>query len=125
MSGLQKRNLMIRLKHKLTEGLAMSVVRVNKLRVGSFAKVVAIAQATIAFIYGLIFTLAVIGGELDKSSSLVRNLGVSIGVLGLSVIIFPVVAYILGWIQGAVAGIILNFVFKESGGLELETEDVK
>lgn len=103
----------------------MKAVRVEKLRVGSFAKVVAITQAIFAFIYGAIVTLGVIAGQIQSDSSVVRNLGVSLSILGLAVIIFPAVAYVIGWIQGAIAAVILNFVFKESNGLEIELQDVK
>lgn len=103
----------------------MKSIRVNKLRVGSFAKVVAITQAIIAFVYGAIATLAVVAGVIKESSSFVQSLGVSIGVIGVGIVLFPVVAYFIGWLQGAIAAVILNFVFKESSGLELEIEDVK
>lgn len=103
----------------------MKAIRVEKLRVGSFAKVVAITQAIIAFIYGAIITLGVIAGQFTNDSSFVQSLGVSVGVLGLSVVILPAIAYVVGWIQGAVAAVILNFVFKESQGLEVEIQDVK
>lgn len=103
----------------------MSAIRVNKLRVGSFAKVVAITQAILAFIYGLIFTVGVAGGEISRHTTVVHELGISLGLLGMAVIIFPIVGYIVGWVQGAVAAMVLNLVFRESGGLELEVEDVK
>ena len=103
----------------------MKAVRVEKLRVGSFAKVVAITQAIFAFIYGAIVTLGVIAGQITSDSSVVDSLGVSVAILGLAIVIFPAVAYVIGWIQGAIAAVILNFVFKESNGLEIELEDVK
>jgi len=103
----------------------MKLVRVGKLRVGSFAKVVAITQAIFAFIYGAGITLGVIAGQITSKSSVVEDLGVSLGILGLAIIIFPAIAYVVGWVQGAIAAIILNFVFKESNGLEIELEDVK
>lgn len=103
----------------------MKAIRVEKLRVGSFAKVVAITQAIIAFIYGAIVTLSVAAGQITSSSSFVQSVGVSVGVLGLAVVLFPAIAYVIGWVQGAIAAIILNFVFKEGGHLELEISDIK
>ncbi len=103
----------------------MKTIRVNKLRVGSFAKVVAVTQSIIAFVYGAAFTLAVVAGQITEQSSIVKGLGISIVVFSLAIVLFPVVAYIIGWVQGAIASLILNFVFSESGGLDLEIEDVK
>lgn len=103
----------------------MKAIRVQKLRVGSFAKVVAITQAIIAFIYGAIVTLSVAAGQITSDSSVVQSVGISVGVLGLAVVIFPAIAYVVGWVQGAVAAIILNFVFKEGGTLDIEISDIK
>lgn len=103
----------------------MKAIRVEKLRVGSFAKVVGIVQAIIAFIYGAIITLSVIAGQITSDSSVVRSLGVSVGVLGLAVVLFPAVAYVIGWVQGAVAAIVLNFAFKEGAHLDIEVSDIK
>lgn len=103
----------------------MRSVRVNRLRVGSFAKVIAVTQSILAFFYGAVFTLGVVAGQITNDSSVVKSLGISVTVFGLAIVIFPAVAYVIGWIQGAIAAVILNFVFKESEGLELELEDVK
>ncbi len=103
----------------------MSVLRVNKLRVGSFAKVVAIAQAVVALLYGAGFTLAVVAGEITKDSQILKDLGVGVGAAGFAVVLLPLIAFVVGWVQGAVAAVILNFVFRESNGLELEVEEVK
>lgn len=103
----------------------MKKVQVTKLGVGSFARVVAVTQAIIAFVYGLIATLGVAAGEINEDTSFVSTLGVSVAVLGLAVVIFPIIGYIIGWIQGAIVSSVLNFVFKEAGGLTLEIEEKK
>ncbi len=100
----------------------MKKITVTKVGVGSLGKVVGIVQATIAFIVGLIFTVAAAAGEITDDSSFVRSLGVSVGIFAIGVVLYPIVAFVIGWIQGVVAAIILNFVFKESGGLDIETE---
>ncbi len=97
-------------------------VTVTRFKVGSLAKVVGIAQAVIAFIIGLIATLAAAAGQITDSSRIVESLGITAAYFAVGVVIYPLVAFLIGWVQGAVAAIILNFVFKESGGLELETE---
>lgn len=103
----------------------MKSIRVNKLKVGSFAKVVGITQAVFGFIYGLLLTIGVASEAINEDTTVVATLGVSLLTLGMSIVIFPLVAFVVGWIQGAVMALILNFVFQESQGLELEIEDVK
>lgn len=103
----------------------MKSIRVNKLKVGSFAKVVGITQAVFGFIYGLLLTLGVASEAINEDTTVIATLGVSLLTLGLSIVIFPLVAFVVGWIQGAVMALILNFVFQESQGLELEIEDAK
>lgn len=97
-------------------------ITVTRLSVGSLAKVVGIVQATIAFIIGLVATLAVAAGQITNDSQIVDSFGITAAYFAVGVVIYPLVAFLIGWVQGAVAAIILNFVFKESGGLELETE---
>ena len=43
----------------------------------------------------------------------------------MAVLLVPFVAFIVGWIQGAIVALILNFVFAESNGLDVVIEDKK
>lgn len=106
-------------------GFLVKTIRVNKLRVGSFAKVVGITQAVFGFIYGLLVTIGVASEAINQDTKVVATLGVSILTLGMSIIIFPLIGFIVGWVQGAVMALILNFVFQESNGLEINYEEVK
>lgn len=103
----------------------MKTISINKIRVGSFAKVVGITQAVFGFVYGLVLSIGVASEAITVNTSFVRALGISVFVIGLSVLIIPFVAFVVGWLQGALAALILNFVFMESGGLDLEVEDKK
>lgn len=103
----------------------MKTISIQKIRVGSFAKVVGITQAVFGFVYGLVLSIGVAAGAIKSDTGFVKSLGVSVLAIGLSVILIPFIAFIIGWIQGAVAAIILNFVFTESKGLDLEVEETK
>ncbi|MCA9343033.1 hypothetical protein KC950_03430 [Candidatus Saccharibacteria bacterium] len=103
----------------------MKTISVQKLKVGSFAKVVGITQAVFGFVYGLVLSIGVAAGAIEETTGFVQSLGVSILVIGLSVIIIPLIAYVIGWIQGAITALILNFVFAESDGLDIVIEDKK
>lgn len=100
----------------------MKTLTINKVRVGSFAKVVGITQAVFGFVYGLVLTLGVTSQAIQSDTGFVAALGLSVFVLGLSVVLLPLFGFLLGWVQGAVVALVLNFVFAESNGLELEVE---
>jgi hypothetical protein len=103
----------------------MKSITLNKVGVGSFAKVVGITQAVFGFIYGLILTVSVASESITSDTPFVKALGVSVFTLGMSIILLPLIFFVIGWVQGAVMALILNFVFKESKGLDLEIEDKK
>lgn len=101
----------------------MRQLSVERVGVGSLAKVVGLTQAVMAFVVGLITSLGVAAGSISESTTFVRTMGVSITALGLGVVIFPAIAFVVGWVQGVVAAVVLNFVFKETNGLQLEVEE--
>lgn len=103
----------------------MKTITINKLRVGSFAKVVGITQAVFGFVYGLVLSIGVAAEAITAQTGFVRSLGISVFIIGMSVILLPFIAFVIGWIQGAIAALILNFVFAESNGLDIEIEDKK
>ncbi len=100
----------------------MKTLVLTKFNVGSFAKVVGITQAVIGFAYGLVLTVAVAANSITASTSFVKTLGISVFTLGMSVLFLPVIGFVVGWVQGAIVALVLNFVFKESKGLEMEVE---
>lgn len=100
----------------------MKTLTINKVKVGSFAKVVGITQAVFGFVYGLVLTLGVGSEAIKADTGFVAALGLSVFTLGLAVVILPFIGFLVGWIQGAVAALVLNFVFAESNGLELEVD---
>ncbi len=103
----------------------MKTLTIQKIRVGSFAKVVGITQAVFGFVYGLILSIGVASEAITANTGFVKALGISVFAIGLAVILIPFIAFVIGWIQGAVAAIILNFVFTESKGLDLEVSESK
>lgn len=100
----------------------MKTLTINKVKVGSFAKVVGITQAVFGFVYGLVLTLGVTSQAIQDDTGFVTALGLSVFTLGLAVVLLPFIGFLVGWIQGAVAALVLNFVFAESNGLELEVD---
>lgn len=101
----------------------MKTVTIKKVSVGQYAKLWGIVQATIAFILGAIATVSVAAGAIHKDSSFLRTTGLSLAALGLGVILYPLIAFFLGWLQGAISALIINYFFNESGGLEINIEE--
>jgi hypothetical protein len=103
----------------------MKKIIVTKLSVGSFAKTVGAFQATFAFVIGVFVSFATAAGIISESTSFIQTLGLSLWVFGLGIIIYPIVAFFIGWIQGAIGAVILNFIFLESGGIKLHVDEEK
>lgn len=102
--------------------MAAKTITITKLGVGSFAKVIGVAYALIGLVAGLLATIAVSAGAISSDTTFIQNLGISLWAFGWGVIIYPLVLFVIGWVEGAILAVILNFVFKESNGLQIETE---
>jgi hypothetical protein len=103
----------------------MKKITVTKLSVGSFAKTVGAFQATFAFVIGVFVSFATAAGLISESTSFVKTLGLSLWVFGLGIIVYPIVAFFIGWVQGAIGAVILNFIFLESGGIRMHVDEEK
>lgn len=103
----------------------MKKLTITKLSVGAFAKTVGAFQATFAFVIGTFVSFATAAGIISESTSFIKTLGLSLWVFGLGIILYPLIAFFVGWIQGAIAALILNFIFMESGGVGVHVEEEK
>lgn len=103
----------------------MKKLTISKFSVGSVAKTVGVLQAVFAFVVGLFASFATAAGLITAQTSFVKGLGISLWVFGLGIIVYPVIAFFVGWLQGAIAAVILNFVFAESGGVRMHVEEEK
>ncbi len=103
--------------------IIMKTITINRLNVSSVAKVVGFYQAVIGFVVGLVVTIGSAARIFSESSGFLQAFGISAAVAGFAVLLFPLVAFVIGWVQGVVLAFILNVVFKESKGLEIEVEE--
>lgn len=101
----------------------MKKVTVTKFNVSSFGRVVGAYQAIVGLIVGLMLSLSTATNQLSVSDNLLRDLGISAAVAAFAVVIFPIVGFVVGWIQGAITAFVLNVIFAEANGLELEIDD--
>lgn len=99
----------------------MKITAVNPISLGTF---IGTFYALIGVVVGVIiaFSSAFAAWFGPESISFIKGLGfgAAVGILG--IIIFPIIYFIFGWIQGAIFGFIFNIVTSYMGGLEIETE---
>lgn len=48
------------------------------------------------------------------------GLGLTVGIL--SIVVFPLIYFVIGWIQGAIFGVLFNIVTSYMGGIEIQTK---
>ena len=101
----------------------MKLITINRLNVSSVAKVVGFYQAVLGFIAGLVVTIGSAARIFSESSGFLQAFGISAAVAGFAVILLPAIGFVVGWVEGVVLAFILNVVFKESKGLEIEVEE--
>ncbi len=95
-------------------------IKITNLSAWSLAKVFGWVQAVLGLIVGALVTMSVAVGHLQEGNTFLSTVGLSVVTAGFAIVIFPLVMYLVGWVQGLVAGWILSVVFQESGGLRLE-----
>ncbi len=101
----------------------MKKITIQKLNVGSVGKIVGFYNAVIGFIVGLIVTVGSAARVFTESSGILQAFGLSAAVAGFAVILFPAVMFVVGWLEGIVLAFLLNVVFRESKGLEIEVDE--
>ena len=99
----------------------VKIVAVNPVSLGTF---VGMFYAVIGLAVGLILafgsTFAIWFGDGGYSFFQGLGFGLAVGVFG--IIIYPFIYFIIGWIQGALFGLIFNAATSYMGGLEIETK---
>ncbi len=95
-------------------------IKVTNLSAWSLAKVFGWVQAVLGLIVGALMTMSVAVGQIKEGTAFLETIGISVITAGFAIVIFPLVMYLVGWVQGLIAGWILSVVFQESGGLRLE-----
>ncbi len=98
------------------------MAKLKKLGIMSVAKFQAVLMAIMGFIYGIFLTifLSTLGGALSAFpgvASTFTNLGI------LSIILFPILFAILGFIGGAISAFLYNLIAGFVGGIEMEFEE--
>lgn len=104
----------------------MRKILIRKLGVASVARFVGAANAIWAFVAGIFLMFGGIVGALEQSDwSALTKLFASLGsVLG-GLVLLPLLAFVVGWLYGAVVALIANLYLHTARGIELDVEDEK
>jgi hypothetical protein len=103
------------------------MIRIKRIGVLSFAKIVGLLYAVLGLIFGMLFTLFSLIGALTSAFA-TRSGGVSfVGMyetlFGIgSIILFPIMYGVMGFITGLIMAAMYNFIARWIGGIEVETE---
>lgn len=99
----------------------VKIVGVNAVSIGNY---VGTFYAVLGIAVGIILAFgsafAVWLGE--EGFNLIEGLGLGLTVGILSIVIFPFVYFVIGWIQGAIFGLLFNVVTHYMGGIEIQTK---
>jgi hypothetical protein len=104
----------------------MQKLVVHKVGVMSLGKLVGVWGAILGVIIGVISAVvSAVGVVASNDFSVWGNILASVGIVLGWIIVYPLVMFLLGWLQGAIMAVVFNVVVSGSGGLDLEVEEAK
>ena len=97
---------------------------VHKVGVGSLAKLIGVWFALVGLVIGVISAVvSVVTVFAENDYSVLGGIAIAALVSIGWVFVYPVIMYLVGWIQGAVLAIVFNVVISGSGGLSVHVEE--
>jgi hypothetical protein len=100
-------------------------VTVTHVGASSIGRLVGTVNAIVALAGGIIGSLATISSIVSSQNySLWQNIGLSALIVAGGIIVLPLLAFVFGWLYGALVGVIWNVLLGASGGLDMTIEDV-
>lgn len=103
----------------------MKKVAIKKVGIMSLANLVGTWYAVLGFVTSIFAAVYSVVWVLDSTDSVLVEIFGGVGVVLGSLILIPLLSYMIGWLYGAFIALILNLVVSAAGGLVIETEDVK
>lgn len=102
----------------------MKKLTVRKVGVASVGRLVGTWVAIIALAVGIIGSIVSLVSLFDQNNfNLFTGLGVSALVVLSWLVLYPVVAFVIGWLQGAILALVFNIVVAGAGGLSIEVDE--
>ncbi len=96
------------------ESEKLKVCSVKKIEMLSLAKTLGVLHAVVGFIIGLLMSLASLTGLADPDRLLFGSA---------SVVVLPIVNFILGFVGGVLIALIYNFIGPMLGGIKIYLHD--
>jgi hypothetical protein len=102
----------------------MKELVVHKVGVSSLGRLVGTWASIIGLIVGVLAAIvSVVSIFANNSYSVLGGIAVSALVVVGWVVLYPVIMFAFGWLQGAIIGLVFNFVVSGSGGLAIEVSE--
>lgn len=102
----------------------MKKLTIRKVGVGSVGRLVGTWVAIIAVFVGIIGSIVSLVSIFDQNDlNLFTGLGVSALVVLSWLVLYPVIAFVIGWIQGAILALVFNIVVAGAGGLSIDVDE--
>lgn len=98
---------------------------VHKVGIGSLGKLVGTWFAIIGLATGIIASVVTAVTIFDKGGNVLLNVLYSVLATLALLILYPLVWFLVGWLQGAILAVIFNVVVAGSGGLSVHVEETK
>ena len=104
----------------------MKKIIIRRLGVASVARFTGVAQAILGFAAGFVALFGGISAVLTQDGwNMFERILASIGVVLFCLIVIPLVAFLFGWLYGAVLSLIANLFLHTSTGIELDVDNEK
>ena len=97
---------------------------IHKVGVGSLGRLIGTYFAILGLIVGVISAVvSTVSVFANNSYGILAGIGIAALVVIGWVVVYPVVMFFLGWVQGAILALVFNFVIAGSGGLSVHLEE--
>lgn len=97
---------------------------IHKVGVGSLGRLIGTWFAIVGLVVGLLSAVvSTVSVFANNSYSILAGIGIGALIVIGWVVVYPVVMYFIGWLQGAILALVFNFVVSGAGGLSVELEE--
>lgn len=103
----------------------MKRIIVRRVGVASVATLIGVINAIVAFVIAFFAMFGGLASVFQADLNIFGQVFGSIGVVLFSLVVVPVVAFLIGWLYGAVWAVVANFFLRSADGLELDVEETK
>ncbi|MFZ1301090.1 MAG: hypothetical protein WAQ27_00715 [Candidatus Microsaccharimonas sp.] len=99
-------------------------INITHVGVSSIGRLIGTVNLIVGLAIGLLGSIVGIVNYVGYySNGIIADIFVSIGILLVGIVVYPLFLFGLGWLYGALVAFIFNVVIGVSGGVELTTED--